>query len=354
MRTRLSPLGLLEAMLFPRWLTLSIWPMVAMAAASALGNFFGSKSAAKSQAEAQDRTNAANLQMFHESRGSTGSAILPEYMKSTEGALGADAAAAAQAMFGWGGSAGNRLTSAQGTLAKYNPAIEAGDGLVYDLASGKAGQQRQASLAPVLAARTNVAKGRAAAINKSLDETLANLRAGTAKSGFRGGGTFDTNRALASMVGARQAAANEFGMANLENAQATHGIDETNLQLLLQSLDLPFQRGQQALAYQGLPLQQLSQQYQAALAPMNFFRMGQGQAPYQQNQPIANTGQIAGAAVGSLGSTLGQYYAQQQMMQDLKSFYNPSGATATSWTGSGGDPGTAWQMPSLGGWAGTG
>lgn len=348
---------LLHSLLFPRWLAMGFEPMTMMAIASgigALGNFFGGKSAASAaqkQADAQlkatQETNANNLRMFQESRGSTGSAVLPEYLKSYEAGLGADAAATAKALFGYGGGVNQRLADGAGILARYNPALEAGDNTVIDLATGRVGTQRQASLAPVLAARTGAAKLRSSAITDGLNETLANLRATRAGRGFRGGSTFDTNRALAATVGARAGAATEMGQARLDNALATQGLDESNLQLLLSSLDLPFQRGQQRLNFANLPATNAADFYRSALSPLDYFRIGPAQnLPYQQTPQIPtipNTGQLAGAAVAGGAQSIGQYLAQQQLMQQLQSFYGqqPSYLGAGTWAGGGGDPGAA-------------
>lgn len=313
--------GPLERLIFPAWMFMSIWPVVAASVLSGVGNFFGSKSAAKENAAAQDRANATNLQMFRESRGSTGSAVLPEYLKAAEGELAGSAADVARAMFGYGGGPTARLAASERTLSRYNPAIEAGDGLVFDLASGKVAENRRAGLAPVLAARTKLAKTRAAQINESLDETLAGLRAARTASGFRGMSTFDTNRALAATTNARARAAGELGAAELENALAMQSLDDGSLQMMLGALDLPFARGQQQMAFRDIPLRSVSDGYGAALAPLSFFRMGAANPPYVGANPGPSNGALAGAAISGLGSNLGQYFMQQQTMRDLSRYF---------------------------------
>ena len=307
-------------------------PLIAAAAIGALGNFFSARSAAKSaqaQADAQLKatqdTNANNYRMFSESRGAGGSAVLPEYLKPYEAGLGTSAADTARALFGYGGGPTQRLANSQRTLARYNPAIDAGDNLTIDLGTGKVGQERQASLAPVLAARTGAAKSRAAAISQGLDETLASLRAMKAGTGFRGTSTFDINRAQAATTGARSQAADAMAQAQLENALATQGMDESNLQMRLGALDLPFQRGQQRLNFGNLPATNAADFYRSAMSPLDYFRIGPGQnLPYQQTPQIPqvpNTGQLAGAAIAGGAQSIGQYLAQQQLMQQLQGFY---------------------------------
>lgn len=300
-------------------------------ALSALGNFFGGKSQAKAQADAnaqnvamQRETNAQNLAIFHDTRGASGSAILPEYLKDTEGELGGSAAEVAKQLFGYGGGAGARLENASGMLTRYDPALEAGDQTVIDLATGKVGANRRDSLAPVLQARTNLARSRAASINQSLDETLAGLRAMRAGAGFRGASTFDTNRAMAATVGARGQATAGIAQADLDNQSAIHGLNENNLQMLLSSLDLPFQRGQQRLAFNDLPMRSVAQSYTDALSPLNFFRLPGANVPYGQStqvQPVGNTGQYLGAALAGGAQSIGQYLAQQQLMKQLSGYF---------------------------------
>lgn len=303
--------------------------VIASGALSALGNFFGSKSAASAQAKANEQnialqreTNAQNLQMFRDSRGASGSAILPEYLKGYEADLGNQAAKTAGALFNYGGTTAQRMTRANDVLARYKPALDAGDATVIDLASGGGLTQ-----APVNAARLNLAKSRADSINQSLDETLAGLRSARTQRGFRGSSTFDTNRTLAATTGARMGAATEMGQARLDNASQ-------DLQMLLQSLDLPFQRGQQRLAWDNLPVSSVAGSYNDAMAPLNFFRLPvAGNMPYQsapQVGAVPNTGQIVGAAVAGGAQSIGQYLAQQQMMQQLQRMYQYQGGPASA------------------------
>jgi hypothetical protein len=271
------------------------------------------------------------------------------YLKPYEAGLSQSAAETAQALFGYGGGVTKRLADADHTLRRYDRAFSAGDDTVIDLATGKLASDRRNSLAPVLAARMNAAKGRAAAISQGLDETLSALRAAKAGTGFRGLSTFDINRAQAATIGARTNAAAGLGDAELANALATQGLDESNLQLRLNSLDLPAQIAQQRLSLSNLPASNIADFYGRALSPLSFFRMGAGTPPYQQTPQIpiiTSSGQIAGSAVAGFGQSLGQYFAQQQMMQDLSKFYGGgptylgSGGSlgAGSWAGPGGAP----------------
>jgi hypothetical protein len=175
--------------------------------------------------------------------------------------------------------------------------------------------------------------------------------------GFLGSSTFNNNRMLQGTIGAQQQAAvgqatagaqaaNLMGQANLQNVGTTAG---------LQMQDLA-NRANPALLANGLgaygqalssPLQALSSNYQAAQAPLNFFRIG-NQAWQAQNMPTVypqiNGAQIAGGALSSLGTAANQYSQQQQqnaLMQQLLGQYtganpfvtqNIGGVQGTSWT----------------------
>ncbi len=310
--------------------------------ASAAGGLYGASQArisANRTADSNERSvaanNAANLAMFHDARGAGGSAILPEYLRPFEGQLGESAARASQALFNYGGGPAARLNASQDYLRRYNPALEAGDGLVFDLATGKVAQDRRAALEPVLGARTALAKTRAQSINDSLDQTLAGLRADRARSGFRGTSTFDLNRMLAATTGARAGAADAVGGANLENALAVNGLSDSNLNMKLAALDQPFQRATQRLAFQNLPYQQAADQSAAAMSPLNFFRIAPGQPPAQQpflRPDVGNGGMALGAALQAGGQQAGSYFANQQLMKELAGYFNQQRATPTAYS----------------------
>jgi hypothetical protein len=318
---------------------------LAAAAVSAYGSMSAADSAAQSQATAnntnialQQQQLAQNLDIFHQTRGSTGSAILPEYLKGSEATLGQSAADTAAALFNYNGGAQGMLDSTGKMVAGYQPMIASGDQALGNIFNGQTAAQRQQSLAPVLAANkgvmaanTNAATSRAAAINSGLDQTLAGLRAGRAAAGFRGTSTFDTNRAIDATTGARMQAASELGQANVANAQlgvtnasATNALDESNLNLLLNNLNTPFTRAGMVSNFNALPVNTAAQTYSNAMAPLNYFKIGTGSAP-QLNMPtvapVPTNGQTAGAAIAGGAQSIGTYFAQQQQMQQLQQMY---------------------------------
>lgn len=293
------------------------------AGATAYGSSQANKAArraADANAAATEATNEANYRQFLESRGSEGSAILPMYLKPYEASLGESAAKAAQQLFTAGGGPTARIQDNERYLSRYNPAMEAGDGLVIDLATGKVGQQRRASLEPVLQARTKLARTRASAINDALEQTFAGLRAQRAKGGFRGGSTFDINRAVAATTGARSQAAEAVGQADLENAMSVQGLDESDLNMRIGALDMPYRLGQQRMAFRNLPYQAAADQYAAAMAPLNFFRIGPQQAPLNQTflQPtVGNNGMALGAGLSQAAGSVGNYLVNQELIKAM-------------------------------------
>jgi hypothetical protein len=316
---------------------------------SSMGSSSSAKSTADANARATADTNATNERLFHEGRGAGGYAVLPEYMGDAETTLGRNAADVARSLFNYNGGPQARLQATGNLLRRYNPAMDAGDGLVIDLSTGKVSADRKASLAPVLAARTNAAKSRTQAINDSLNETLAGLRSARATSGFRGNSTFDINRTLAATTGARTQAADAMSQAMLENALATQGIDESNLQLRLKSLDLPYTRAQQRIAFNGLPLRSAADDYSAALAPLNFFRLPNANPPQQQpflRSDIPGTSQILGSALYGTSQGIGQNLAQQQMLREMaKYYYGGGGGGGGSFDAGTVNPGTYGDSP---------
>lgn len=295
---------------------------------SAGGGILGGSSSARAQrraAELQRQTDLETLrqnrEMFDESRGSTGSAILPLYFGGAEEELAGSAADAARTLFAGAGNMANR-----GRLinSEYAPLVMQGDQFLGSIYDGSLRAERQGAVDAVKGARTGRAKSRAGAIDQALSETLASLRAGRLGRGFRGESTFDITRAQDATMGARRQAATEFGDANLENAMDDRALTEADMQLRLGALDLPFSRARSRMAMETMPLSAQADAYSAALSPLNFFRIGTAtppQAPYRTIEATPNTGMILGSALQQGGSALAQYFVQQQQAQQMRDLY---------------------------------
>jgi hypothetical protein len=304
------------------------WPVVAAIAASAAGSALGGLSSASAQRRAaalQRQTDletlAQNRQFYDESRGSTGHAILPVYFGAAEEELAGNAADAARTLFGTASNVSNRSRAIN---SDYAPVVMAGDQFLGSIYDGSLLADRQSAVDTVKGARTGRAKSRAGAIDQALGETLAALRAGRLGRGFRGESTFDITRAQDATMGARRAAATEFGDANLENAMDDRALREADVQLRLGALDMPFSRARSRIAMETMPLSAQADAYSAALSPLNFFRIGTGsppQAPYRTIEATPNAGMVFGSALAQGGSALGQYFAQQQAAQQMRDLY---------------------------------
>lgn len=286
------------------------------------GTLWSGKESSKSQKRANNanirmaqETNALNERMWRESRGSEGSALLPTYLSGYERALGSGAAELAQ--LGMGNVRG-RMGAIQSDIDSLNPALSGSAAVINDLFSGGTLNNRLAALAPVAAARTSAAKTRFDTISQSLDETIGRLNALNAKRGFLGGSSFDNNQLFGSTLGTRQAAADVFAAAQLQNAQEEAALRDSDQLLRLQSVGLPYEQAQRMAGLRELPLSTVSAGASQALAPLNFFRMGQSTwqaSPLPQVQPTMSTGQIVGQGLGALGSSVGNYFALQNLMK---------------------------------------
>lgn len=273
-------------------------------------------------------TNALNKQMFDESRGSTGSAVLPTYLKAYEASLGEGAAKSAQAIMDSGGGSEARIRAGMDSVGRYMPLVTSGDNYLSSLYGGGLLDQRRASMDPVLAARTQAAEASANAINQSIYGNIGKMDAAAASKGFLGGSSFDRNRILMASIGSNLAAAQQRSGARLQNATDLNSLNESDVAMRMQNLNQPFSRASSLLSMQYDPLQKESALASNAMAPLSFFKLGQGAFQYQPMptvQPVPSSGMIAGAGLGALGSALGSYGNMKMLTNALKPPGNPGG-----------------------------
>lgn len=332
---------------------------------SGIGSSSAADTAASANAANTAATNAQNYQMFLQSRGSPmpgntyGNSILPNYFGANEQNSANSAYAQFQQLSNANQGIYNQMQGQLGSLqGAYGSSLNALGGLY----NGQNLQQQLGFNAPVFGANTalaqttgqglrNVAGANTNAINTGLAQQLAMLNAQNARQGFLGNSSFNQNQMLASTIGAHQQAAvgqaqasaqaNVLtGQAQLQNVQGTSGLQMQNLAnmtnpgLITQGLNA-YNQGQSA------PLAQSSANYQAAQAPLNFYRIGP-QSWQAQSMPTVypqiNAGQIAGSALQSGANAYGQYSALQnnnalisQLMggsgAGYTSLYNPGGST---------------------------
>lgn len=305
----------------------------------------GSACAADAQEDANAQTiqqqkldREQQLQLYRESRGSTGHAFLPYYLGSAEANLGADAGARYLQMNQNAGSVKDEAARLAESVNAMRPAFDAGTGLVNNIFSGELTNQRLANAAPVAAARTSVAKAGAEGVYSGLMERLNKLKADRARSGFSGTSSFQQNRLAQATIAANQEAARQVAMARLENELQAQNIKDSGIDLAVRSLDVPIARARQAAQFQTLPDEALVGAFRTRMGVYEPFRIGT--APPQQLSPLSPVtavppmGQIIGqSAAGAITGATNAYVTAQQnkaMMDYLKSLQNPQTQSAST------------------------
>jgi hypothetical protein len=293
------------------------------------------------QSQAQDKatkanrqnvkdTNQLNYQMFRESRGEGGNAILPLYAPTgTEERLMGGAVQVYDAITG---------QPVQMTLDEYNriassmqPAVQSGDAIINAIYSGQMEQERMAQLDPVLRARRQAADADAAAIDLALSQEQNRIAAEDAMKGYAGAGSYANNRMLAATLAARQQAARQRSAATLQNATDTLALQEAQRDLQLKSLDLPMQRTNALMAWKQAPAIALAQRQAIAMQPFQFFKLNPGNAPTAQafqQQATPSTGAViaSGVAQGAGGAL--NYLQNQQLIDAMKAQTSYNGSAA--------------------------
>lgn len=281
-------------------------------------------SRARSQRELEER-------LFHEGRGSAGHAILPEYLGNFEKEVGLDAAEGYRANMAFQGTPEEQLARYAEISRRFQPAFDQGSDVVDSIYSGAMQRERLAEAAPVMAARTQLAGTQRQGILDDITARLGALDAANARKGYVGSGSAALGAAFRQTAPLYQQAASVGALANLQNAQQTQGINDTNRDLQLSSLGLPAQRAAQAAAFNQIPVNALNQSYASAQAPFGFFRIGVGQQQASRLPdavPIPGNGQIVASGLGQLAGAYGNYAANQALVGQIGQMsqqpaYNP-------------------------------
>lgn len=289
------------------------------------------KAASQQQANSQQSANKQNLQEFEESRGSTGSAVLPLYLKEGgtpfEGQLGQDLIGAYNDTF-------TPLSSFQSAIAPLAGAETKANEFTNDIFTGGVTNKLLSEAAPVQAARLSTARQSAMT---SLNQTLDAIDAAQAGKGFSGDSFGNRNLRFS----ANLAENNAVSGANLQNLQENQQIQNYgNVTLPLQNLNLPASMSEQAGQLAFLPQSNFLQSTQARTAPFDFMRIAPGNPPASQPLPTPppafGTGAAVAGAVSSAGSTALNYYLNQQLLRNQAQ--NTSTSTAAATNSSGNNP----------------
>lgn len=278
-------------------------------------------------------TNLANLQMFHENRGSTGSALMPIYAKDVDGnkvepQLFADTLAAYDAASG-GLTPEQNKARYQAILNKYSEAQQGADATAKGVFNGDLTKEAIGDAQPVFDARQQGVATRKEAGLESLQQTLNEIKAIQSKKGFVGDSMADNTMRFNARRQINTAAANDQSQVDLQNASDVAQIKQSGIAARLANLNLPYNMAKQGFTLADSPENAVLDQTARRQQLFNWFKMGQGNFTYNPMptvQPVASTGQIVAQGVGAVASGVGNYYANQSMASKL----NGTGATTAA------------------------
>lgn len=295
------------------------WVAIGLSVASVGAGIYGAVSASDSAAAAQKAnaanvaaTNQANLQQFEESRGSTGSALLPLYAKGGEAQLYQDTLNAYN-------NAGNlSLTPAQlqALVAQFQPVQAQANAAGAGIFNGQTQAAELANQVPVYQANLAAAGAQKQGTLEALQSTLNNIKAIQAGKGYAGDSFGNQLLNFQARQGANTTAANAFSQANIGNAQANQSIRQNAINRQLANLGLPGQMAQSNAALGNLAANTTASQQGQRQQLFNMFNIGNKGFTYQnlpQVNPIASVGQNVGQGLSTGASGLGNYFANQQL-----------------------------------------
>lgn len=268
--------------------------------------------ATRTNADIARRAQELQEKLFHESRGSTGHAILPEYFGDEERRLGeyaGDISRASREVWGTpmeAAARGKRLAD------RYRPLLEEGTKAIEGIYSGDLERERLANLAPLAETRLSAAKSRRQSISQALADHRARLAAINAEKGYSGTGSASEQLALRTSLGAGQEAADVETAARLQTAEDERAIKDYITELQLKSPEVATALMREAMALDMTPAEYLRLAASSAYVPYDFFRVPVGQQPpiipppYQQ--PNVGVGQILSAAGQQAGQAALNWY----------------------------------------------
>lgn len=279
---------------------------------------------------AQEKQNLINYGMAVQQRGGDASAIfqmagmpelaqkpsalLPMYAPSgTEARLLEDALATSKAI----GAVPPETSLAEFTaiVNQMQPGLVAGDRLINDIFTGGVRSEREASLAPVLAARTRGAEAERSAVDLAVQNAMNRAGAEEARKGFVGAGSFGRNRMLEAAIPGYQQAARTVAAADVQNQMEKRALAENDLQLRLASINAPIQRAAQRMSLATAPERAVVERQITAQEPLKFFRLNPTPLPEMRaaiTQPYADAGASAlGSLAQGIGGVAGAYSMNQ-------------------------------------------
>jgi hypothetical protein len=323
--------------------------LVAVAASVAAGAMQAdaARKTANKNRDAQSAANELNYLQFKESRGSGGSAVLPEYMPAgSEAALAQSALDTSNAINSI--PMADRIAQYNAILQAAQPTIDAGNATIGNIYNGAMQDQLLAQADPVFAARTNAANVNAQGINVGMNQALNQMAAQEAAKGYVGNGSYANNRMAGAYIGAAQQAAAQKAGVDLQNAAQKQAIQNQMLDLQLKSLDMPVNRANQLIALSQAPYQGAATMSKLSQSPLEFFRIGVGNPPNNVAPQLAQTPSIGGVVASGIGQAAGAYnnYQQQKELANMWASMNQPKYTGVNTGGTTSDWANNWGMMS--------
>lgn len=273
---------------------------------------------ATAQRAAQAREyNAAQERLFHLTRGSEGSAFLPEYLRGAESAAGARAADTAAALRRYYGSAEDVARRGAAVADRYRPLLDEGSKAISGIFSGELERKRLESAEPTFAARTALADTTRSGIMRGVLQRLNAIRTANAAKGYVGDSSASQNLGFKAAIEGNQAAGSATAAAELQNAMERQAIRDEILNLQLRSPELAGALAAQAANFETLPGQIAGQISRSETSPLDYFRIGtapppsQTMAPWAQEQ-LSPWASVAAAGQGNL-SAVGRLFANRDL-----------------------------------------
>ena len=269
-------------------------------------------------------------QMYDESRGSQGFASMPLFAKDASGnpiepQLFADSLGTYN-YFNQGTPA-EQAARYSDITARYAPLQQGASRTAAGVFDGSLVQEAIDAGAPVEEARRGVATAKKQAGLEALQSTINSIKAIQQKRGFTGDSFGNTLLRTDITRRVNSEGAGDMAAAELANASDRADIKRKGITLRLGNLDLPYQMQQQDAAIADLPENLAIQQSLKRNQVFSPFRIGVGSGPQVNSMPlvtpVATDGQIAGQAIGSLASGVGNLAAAQYLANQNKVNTNP-------------------------------
>lgn len=251
-------------------------------------------------------TNALNLRMFQEGRGSTGSSIYPTYASGAESQLYNDTLHTYDATGGIQPTAEQLQAIVAGQQIYQDQANAAGAGIF----SGATQTQELNNQQPVYQANLAAAQTQKQGTLEALQSVVNNIKAIQAGKGYSGDSFRNSLLNFQARQGANTTIANQLAQANIGNAQAVQGIKQNAINRQLSNLNLPAAMAQNSINLAQSPANALASQQGQRQNLFNTFRIGPGQFSYQNLPTVQPNSAAYGALanVGAFGNSLASAY----------------------------------------------